>query len=316
MGMLTTLIVTICSLLNIDFSAINLNFPDRLDQYGNYYYSYKSTLDAMRLAISVLVFSLPLYLVLAWLGFRETRSVTPVTEPVNRYPVLGISRWIVYLTVSITVAFALGTLSTLVYKFLGGEISTRFVLKCFVLLVVIAVSSIYYFESLRVGQSKLALKIHGTVIALLVIVSIVIGFVYIGSPMDQRALELDEQRSSALSQVDQAVQMHADSQQRLPATIDEASIVYYGGKSSFVDPVTGKAIEYKVVSDTQYQVCATFETDTTKFEDMSNSMVRGAYESFMSHPAGRHCFDRSVVFPQRNNGVVQPIMPAPYEVRP
>lgn len=316
MGMLWGLVVTVFALLSIDFSAINLNFPDSLDRYGNYYYSYKSTLDAMRMAVSVLVFALPVYLILAWLGYRTVKSGAPVVDGVNRFPILGVSRWIVYLLVSVTIAIALGTLSTLVYKFLGGEVTTRFVLKCLVLLVVMAVSTVYYFESLRLGQSKLALQIHSAIIALLVIISVVIGFVYIGSPMDQRALELDEQRSSALSQVDQAIQMFAESQRKLPTTVDEANIANYGGKTNFTDPVTGKEFEYKVVSSTEYQVCATFEVDTTRFEDMDNSGMYGGYETFISHPAGKHCFDRSVVFPQTNNGFVQPIMPAPYEVRP
>ena len=85
-------------------------------------------------------------------------------------------------------------LIVLINTFLGGELTTRFVLKVLAVLIVIGGAFLYYFYGLRGKwevEEKTSIMI-GWIVSVVVLISIISGFFIIGSPQTQRLLRLDQ----------------------------------------------------------------------------------------------------------------------------
>jgi hypothetical protein len=122
--------------------------------------------------------------------------------------------------------------------------------------------------------------------------AVVWGFVLAGSPSTRRVQLMDERRLQDLQAIVRAIgaesvettfTLKTDSARHLkhplPGTLEEVAKNDRYEKLSIHDPETGQPYEYKVVSSTTFQLCATF------------SQPRNAeYRVFWNHPAGRHCF--------------------------
>jgi hypothetical protein len=118
-----------------------------------------------------------------------------------------------------------------------------------------------------------------------VVAAIVAGIVVLGPPSDERARRLDQKRIFDLQQLESAVGYYQRQHKRLPASVEELA----SGSTMNVnvrDPISGKPYELRVVNDTAYELCATFDLDS-KGES-------GYGEVFWAHRAGRHCFNRTV----------------------
>ena len=58
-------------------------------------------------------------------------------------------KWLVYLTMFLAAAIMIGDLVTLIFNFLSGELTTRFILKALVVLLVMAAIFVYYLWEVR-----------------------------------------------------------------------------------------------------------------------------------------------------------------------
>lgn len=125
-------------------------------------------------------------------------------------------------------------------------------------------------------------------------VAIVWGFLIVGSPMNRRLERFDERRLEDLRQIAAEVQsIVADSPHKLtalvrplPKSLDE--IVQKGDRkrSLPVDPLTGEPYAYRIVSDTTYELCASFALER-----------KTADRDFWNHSAGRFCFTIDALSP-------------------
>ena len=133
-----------------------------------------------------------------------------------------------------------------------------------------------------------------------VLAVVVTGFFVIGSPSEERARKLDQQRVNDLQQVTSAIDQYYNLNNRyqLPSSlllIQQERNVYV---ASIVDPKTALPYEYQMIGDMSYQLCATFEQDAQN--DPQNPYAPKAYPAapvgpnFWSHTAGRNCFDLTV----------------------
>ena len=118
-----------------------------------------------------------------------------------------------------------------------------------------------------------------------VIAAIGAGIVVLGPPSQERARRLDQKRVFDLQQVSNAVGYYHEQQKRLPASVDELSSLP-NVNVTVRDPISDQPYELRVVSDTAYELCATFALDS-KGEP-------GYGDAFWAHRAGRQCFKRMV----------------------
>ena len=122
---IVTLYVSVVSFIALLFQYVNVLFPDQL----NFYYT--SALNTIRQSTASLVVVFPVYILVSWLLGRDFAR-----EPGKRE--IKIRKWLLYLTLFIATITIIVDLVTLVYNFLSGELTVRFLLKVMAVLIVAA----------------------------------------------------------------------------------------------------------------------------------------------------------------------------------
>jgi hypothetical protein len=201
------------------------------------------------------------------------------------------------LTVFLAAAVIVGDIIALLSFFLAGALTTRFVLKAVVLLVIADVVLSYYFLAPRpagAGKPRPRLRRYLSVAGLLFVTgSVVLGFAMAGSPVSARLQRLDEKRVADLRAIHRTIQEMATKTDKntntvqvfrsLPKTLDEVAAYQAtreaGRRLDLVDPQTGEKYAYTVTGDKTYELSATFVLAREKKRDL-----------FWNHPAGKHCF--------------------------
>lgn len=135
------LYITSASFIILVFQYINIFFPDTLDS-NSYSNPLRSAFDAIRFAVSTLVVAFPVYVASLWYMNKEY-----VNDPEKRK--VRIRKWLVYFTLFLAAVIIMGNFVTLVYTFLNGDITIRFILKVITLLTVIGSIFGYYFHDLK-----------------------------------------------------------------------------------------------------------------------------------------------------------------------
>jgi hypothetical protein len=124
------------------FDFINQAFPDpaanQLERFRR---------ESIRFSVSSLIVALPVFLYMSRLTNRET-ALDPArrTSPVRR--------WLTYLTLFAAACVLIGDVTTLIYSLLGGELTTRFVLKVLVVAVIAGTIFWFYVSDLRVDERE------------------------------------------------------------------------------------------------------------------------------------------------------------------
>mgnify|MGYP001579580366 CR=1 FL=1 len=286
---IASLYVAVISFTTLCFQYINIKFPDLLSLY------YSGALDNIRQAMAGLIVVWPVFMLMSWLIQRDIKA-----DPSKHD--IGIRKWLLYLTLFITAITIMVDLVTLIKYFLDGEITTRFILKVLVVLgVAITVFGYYLWDLRHEAPWKTRIpKVTAIVTSIIVVGTIILGFVFVGSPAKQRQIRIDDQRVTDLSMLQSGVVDFYARKQVLPANQSELSnpLNYF---TVPMDPVTGSVYEYTVKSQYTFELCADFATESTGLSDAGSASVSskpyGEYDSYSQnweHAAGRTCFERTI----------------------
>lgn len=136
----TTLYIVAFHLGNLLFQFVERAFPDPALPLQDY-----QVRDAIRFSISSLIVAFPVFIYMSRLVSRETASdATRRTSPIRR--------WLTYLTLFIAACVLIGDFTSLVYSFLGGELTERFVLKVLTVGLIAGAVFGYYLLDLRLDE--------------------------------------------------------------------------------------------------------------------------------------------------------------------
>ena len=124
------LYVSAGSILTLMFQYINLGFPDQLD------YGYMGASGTIRWAMAMLIVVYPVFLFISSLIYKDYDK-----NPENRE--LKTRKWLVYFTLFVAALTIGGDLIALIYNFLEGDLSARFILK--VLAIFLVAGTVFYF---------------------------------------------------------------------------------------------------------------------------------------------------------------------------
>jgi Domain of unknown function (DUF5671) len=280
------LYITVSSMIALYFNYLNYLFPDPADIHWNI----DAVLEGVRYAIAAIVIGFPLFAVLTVILERAV-----LREPDSQVP--AIRKWLTYLTVFLAAAITVGDVITLLFYFLNGAYTTRFILKTVVLLVIVQVVLCYYFFARRptaTSKQPIGLRKFASVAGLVLVVgSVLLGFAMAGSPVTARKRRLDEKRVDDLRAIHQTIQEMTTKTDRntktvtvirtLPKTLDEVAAFRRtkeaGRKLDLVDPRTGAKYAYTITAERTYELCATFELERDQKRDL-----------FWNHPAGEYCY--------------------------
>ncbi len=129
-----TLYASAIAFISLIFQYINVLLPDPLEMQGSY--AYASSYQAIRWAIASLIVIFPVYIFSVWY-LNKNYIVSP--EKRN----LRIRKWLIYFTLFAAALIIIGDLVALIFNLLGGELTTRFLLK--VLTVFFVAGSVFYY---------------------------------------------------------------------------------------------------------------------------------------------------------------------------
>ncbi len=310
LGVVVSLIATVTAFLNLVFETLNKQFPDALNsvyQYGYNTYSF----EAARSALATLIIIFPAFLIISYFWKKAVRGQLGSVD-------VAIKKWMLYLLTFLAGIVVVVDLVTLVRYFVAGEITTRFILKVAITLIIAAYVGVYYILELK-GREKLWGFRVGLWMAIkssvLVLVLIVWSFAVIGTPNEQRAWRLDERRVQDLQSIQWQVINFWQQKEKLPIELKELS----NPLSGFMMPVDpeferGFTYEYKKTAEMTFELCATFTAVMPQgwqegyggvrpmfgggfSEDVTMSSYPypgpGGNDSW-DHDAGKKCFERTI----------------------
>ncbi|MBP6883874.1 MAG: hypothetical protein KBC06_01430 [Candidatus Pacebacteria bacterium] len=311
LGVLVSLITSVVSFLNLVFNTLNKRFPDVLN--SNYQYGY-STYDyeSIRSALATLVIFFPVFLIVSYFWNKFTKGMMGNFDQL-------VKKWMIYIILFLASIVLIVDLVTLVKYFLSGEITTRFILKVLVTLVVALYVGVYYVCQLMAKE-----KIFGFSVGLwsaikssiIVVLMIWFSFSVMGSPAKQRMLRLDDRRLGDIQGIQNQVIGFWQQKEKLPTELAELSDPTNG----FSLPVPpefekGEQYEYKVIDAKalKFELCATFALPipqgwreyssggmvpmpyySEKDVAMSARPPYGGINESWDHQAGRTCFERTI----------------------
>lgn len=279
LGAMVTLYWSATSLILLIHEYIEVYFPDP----SQYYYGdpYSGTI---RFAIASLVVVFPLYVILMRMVHEDIRKGPEKKE-------LWVRRWLVVLTLFIAGLTIAIDLIAVIYSFLDGDLTTRFLLKALTIFVVLGGGFWYYLHELKGTweSNESRSKLIGAVVSSIVALSIIGGFFIIGSPIEARLHKIDNQRINDLSVIQSQVLQFWQYKEALPENIGELNDPLSGFILP-VDPSTGSSYRYESTSDASFKICATFDA-----ESIESELTRPAsFEDNWQHTSGEVCFDRTI----------------------
>ncbi len=281
------------SFITLCWQYINYLFPDPL----MIRYASQSYAGPIRFAVASLVIIFPLFVLTSWYLNKIYRRETSVRES-------KIRKWLIYLTLFVASMVIMGDLVIVIYNFLGGEITIRFVLKALSVLVVSGAIFGYYLDDVKKPEPS-SLGKHAAIISGLVILGMVIGaFFIVGSPQDARKAQFDDQRTSDLEGIQYQIVNYWQRKEMLPSTLADLNDPLSGYRVPS-DPVTNQPYGYTITgaSALAFQLCATFDLENTT--NVPTPGFATQYAQNWSHPAGYYCFDRAIdeqLYPPLNKG--------------
>lgn len=289
-GAMVALYGSVISFITLLFEYVNTTFPDPLAYSGDPY------AGAVRSAMAALIVLVPLTLIL----LRVIRNII-AKEPGKAQ--IWVRRWALVLTLFVAGATIAIDLITLINTFLGGEISTRFLLKVLVVLLVSGAVFLHFFADLKgywIENVKKA-NLVGIAVGLLSLIAIGSGFFIIGTPNHLRDLRADEQKVNDLMNIQSQIITYYQQKEALPASLEEL-VDPLSGFSIPVDAETGVPYSYTRTNTLSFTLCASFnaETPDTKGQgayparDIAYPSMLGGENDTWKHGTGEVCFSRTI----------------------
>jgi hypothetical protein len=240
---------------------------------------YNPTYDTYTVAAALasILVAFPIYLLVSRSILRDAaKHPEKLDSPVRK--------WLTYMALVIAASVFMGDLIAALTYFLRGEVTSRFLAKAFVVLILSGGVFFYYFAGLKKVEAPgedVRLRRDSWMAALsgaIVMVWVILGFWYLGAPKTQRTLRADARRVLDLYQLSN--QIHAywgSNDHKLPERLDQLAGI------AWVDPISRTPYDYRVKEGSRYELCANFSLESPQSE--SNRRP-----SYWSHPAGQHCF--------------------------
>ena len=288
LAMVAALYISVFSFITLLFQYINVLFPDQLNFY------IRGILNSISWSTAALVIVFPVFLSASWFIEKEF-----VKHPDKRE--FLIRKWLLYLTLFIASVAVTIDLVALVFNFLSGELTMRFLLKVIVIFGIAGGVFWYYLWNLRNGGGEVARKLSKKIaigVSLFVVVAIVSGFFIVGTPAHQRRVRFDEKRVSNLQIIQNHIVNYWREKGELPEKLEnlEDSI---SGFTPPLDPRTTEPYKYKVLELFTFELCAVFETSSNvSLRSVVNvepiALGPRGFEGNWEHSEGETCFERTI----------------------
>lgn len=289
LGAIVALYLSVWATLSLLFDIITYAFPRPFD-----YFSYTSASISWEVAMLIIAF--PAYLILMRVLYRGEVAIPEKRD-------LSVRRWLIYFTLFIAGLSILIDLVVLLNTFLQGEeLAGGFLLKVLAVFLVAGVVFAYYFCDVKYAFAKAFRKYFVWGVSAGILISIIVGFAIVGSPMTQREKRFDQVRIQNMQSIQSQVLYYWQRKQTLPQTLDALN----DSISGFVtpaDPVNNTPYEYRAKTETSFELCATFAlADSARQNTPPEPPMpyrgylagKGGIDENWQHGAGHTCFERTI----------------------
>lgn len=282
---LVALILTATSVGAIIFQLIDKFIPDGLNIAFNYGRS------SVSWELSILIISAPVYFIT---NYKINKGLYEGELDNDS----GIRRWLSYFILFVSSVTIIGYLISILFSFLEGELSTRFILQALTAIIISGEVFGYYLYDVKrenVLHTKNGIMMVWKAITLVfVFIVLVLTFVFLfENPAIVRQRRLDQQVSNRLDNVERSIERYYEINDKLPKDIDE---LLEGDnfllKSGLENNEGLRDLEYKVLGNNKYELCATFNLETT--EESNNENIYYDRGLAREHGAGKQCFGREI----------------------
>lgn len=238
-------------------------------------------------SLASIIVAFPVYLLLSRTVVRDVRRhPEKLNSPVRK--------WLTYLALVIAACVFIGDLITALTYFLQGEITTRFLAKALVVLVLSGAVFFYYFGGLKESDSagaqrKLTRDAWMALLSAVCVVALLaFGFGFTGAPRTLRMQRADSKRLQDLYALSQQITLRWNRDgHKLPEHLDELHNI------ALADPVTRAGYEYLPGEGSQFQLCATFSVASIHDDESPQTKL-------WAHPGGHYCFSFDATQPPPN----------------
>ena len=287
-GAMLTLYVGVFNYIALVWDYTDYVFPTLRGYYGNPYQ------NGVSWEMASLIVLVPVFLLLMWLIRRDIAANSARRE-------LWVRRWALFLTLFVAGVTAVTDLIWVLYAFLNGsDVTTQFLLKALVVLLVAAIGFMHFIADLWNYWEQFPRRnqyVAGGVLVL-VFITIVTGFFVVGTPGQARTYTQDLQRVTDLQTIQYQIVNYWQHKQALPAKLADAQDSL-SNITLPTDPVSGQSYEYQATGSTSFRLCATFgalsQDNTVNYSVPVPAGLGGpGTNENWQHGAGRVCFDRTI----------------------
>ena len=284
---IVTLYWSAVSFVTLLWQYINYFFPDAINRY----YNMMGFAGPIRFAVSSLIIVFPVFILVSWYLNKVYARESQVRES-------RIRKWLIYLTLFIASLVIIGDLITIINIFLGGEITTRFVLKAFSVLLVAGIIFGYYLDDVRRETPTKSARYFAWSTSAIILISVVGAFFIAGSPTTARLMQFDQQKASDLQGIQYQIVNYWQTKEKLPSSLSDLTD-NISGYVAPVDPQTQTPYEYSIKDSATltFELCAMFnkqgKDSNGYYETMPYPAVKGGQYNW-DHEAGRVCFERTI----------------------
>jgi len=288
LGSLISLYLSLAFFLVLTFGFINLRFPDALDGI----WQIESAASSIRIGFAMVVVFFPTYLVL-------TRLVNQNRRKSNDNSYLGLTKWLIYLSLLVGGLVLLGDLVAVIMGFLEGELTSRFLLKALAVFVVTGAAFFYYIKDAQGYWLKRAKAsyLYAAMASTLIVVVLISALTYIPSPNTVREMKADNEIVNVLQTIQWQIQNYYAENEALPETVAEV----FNEFDRLPDSSELADYTYTVENETTYQLCTTFNHHSNELDTQYRPSMMMAEDSIRwkngnwNYRAGVWCFEREVV---------------------
>ena len=281
---LISLIFLSISTGNIIFQMINKYVVDVI-----YTYSGEYSASSLKFAIASLIISAPIY----YLSVKQiNNNLFSGKLPHNH----GIRRWLTYLILLISSIIAIGWLIAILYSFLDGDLTLKFALKTLTALSLSSIVASYYFfdirhEEIKNDKHEKIIKNYFYSTSTLIIIILISGFIFAESPKETRKRKMDNLILEKFDNIDYALNDYYIDNNKLPENLNiltKDMLYLIDDDIQYIQ--SDKIIEYKILADKQYSLCAEFNFDNIN----TNNQDYSYFENDWPHKAGYQCLSKKV----------------------
>lgn len=276
------LYVSVYAAITLLLEFVELGLPDSLDQGAD-------PRDYVRYCVALLVIFFPTYC-WAWRSIERDLATNPGKRRLwtRTYPL--------YLTLFLAGLLALGDFVCLLYFYMSGDLTSRFVLKVLSVLVVAAGVFFFYRDTLRrePGPLPRATRIFAYAAEVFAVVLTVGGLIAAGSPNGARLAGQDLRRLRDLESIQKSVVDYWKDKGELPDSLDQLKDDI-AGYSPERDPDSFESYGYRKTATTSFELCSNFALkDSDAMKRLDPWRQDSTTSTAWNHDAGHYCFARTI----------------------